>query len=100
MIKVKLLLALVEDLRTLADSVQGVAEAIGSNEPKGDIKPEQVQEEKEITLEEVRGVLAEKSHAGFTAQIRDLLKKYGADKLSQIEPSNYKALIADAEGLK
>ena len=100
MSKVKLMLALVDDLKALADSVQGVADAIGSNEPKEDIKPEQVQKEKEITLEEVRGVLAEKSHAGFTAQIRDLLKKYGADKLSQIEPSNYKALIAEAEGLK
>lgn len=100
MSKAKLLLALVDDLKTLAESVQVVADAIGSNEPKEDIKPEQVQEEKEITLEEVRGVLAEKSHAGFTAQIRDLLKKYGADKLSQIEPSNYKALIAEAEGLK
>ena len=100
MSKVKLLLALGDDLRTLADSVQAVADAIGSNGPKEDIKPEQVQEEKEITLEEVRGVLAEKSHAGFTAQIRDLLKKYGADKLSQIEPSNYKALLLDAEGLK
>lgn len=100
MSKVKLLLDLVEDLRTLADSVSAVAEAIEGSGSSEDIKPEQVQEEKEITLEEVRGVLAEKSHAGFTAQIRDLLKKYGADKLSQIEPSNYKALIADAEGLK
>ncbi len=93
MSKVKLLLALVDDLKALADSVQAVADAVGSNEP-----PTKV--EKEITLEEVRGVLAEKSHAGFTAGIRDLLKKYGADKLSQIEPSNYKALLIDAEGLK
>ena len=96
MSKVKLLLALVDDLKALADSVQAVANAIGSNEPDEDIKPK----EKEVTLEEVRGVLAEKSHAGFTAGIRDLLKKYGADKLSQIEPSNYKALLIDAEGLK
>lgn len=96
MSKVKLLLALVDDLKNLADSVVAVADAIGGNEPDEDIKPE----EKEITLEEVRGVLAEKSHAGFTAGIRDLLKKYGADKLSQIEPSNYKQLLIDAEGLK
>ena len=96
MSKVKILLALVDDLKALADSVGAVADAMGGNESVEDIKPE----DKEITLEEVRGVLAEKSHAGFTDQIRDLLKKYGADKLSQIEPSNYKALIAEAEGLK
>lgn len=100
MSKVKLLLALVDDLKALADSVSAVADAMEGNGPSEDIKPEQVQEKKEITLEEVRGVLAEKSHAGFTAQIRDLLKKYGADKLSQIEPSNYKALLLDAEVLK
>lgn len=100
MSKVKLMLALVDDLKALADSVQGVADAIEGNGASEDIKSVPSQVEKEITLEEVRGVLAEKSHAGFTAQIRDLLKNYGADKLSQIEPSNYKALIAETEGLK
>ena len=60
--------------------------------------PEQT--EPTLTLEEVRAVLADKSRAGFTAQIRSLLQKYGADKLSGIDPVNYKALLADAEGLK
>ena len=40
MSKVKLFLALVDDLKTLADSVQAVADAIGSNESKEDIKPD------------------------------------------------------------
>lgn len=52
---------------------------------------------KSITLEEVRGILAEKSRAGYTAEIRGLLKKYGADKLSAIKAENYEALLADAE---
>lgn len=34
------------------------------------------------TLEQVRAVLAEKSRAGHTAAIRELLRKYGAEKLS------------------
>ena len=49
--------------------------------------------------EEVRAILAEKSRDGFTAQIRDLLLKYGAKKLSEIDPVSYKALVADAEVL-
>ena len=53
-----------------------------------------------LTLETVRAVLAEKSRAGFTAQIRALLLKYGADKLSAIAPENYKALMAEAEALR
>lgn len=55
--------------------------------------------EKAMSLEEVRAVLAEKSRDGFTAQIRDLLLKYGANKLSELDPACYKALVADAEVL-
>ena len=52
-----------------------------------------------LTLEAVRAVLANKSRAGYTAQIRSLLQKYDADKLSGIDPDNYKAPLADVEGL-
>ena len=100
MSKIKLLLDVVSDLRALADSVQAVADAIASNGPHEITKPEQQSEEKQLTLEEVRAVLAEKSHDGFTAEVRALLEKYGASKLSQIDPSKYAALLADAEGLK
>jgi hypothetical protein len=52
-----------------------------------------------MKLEEVRAVLAEKSRNGYTTQIHSLLKKYGADRLSQLDPTNYAALLADAEVL-
>jgi hypothetical protein len=38
----------------------------------------------EIKLEDVRAVLAEKSRAGHTAEVRTLLQKYGAAKLSAV----------------
>lgn len=63
-------------------------------------EPPAHEEAKPLTLEEVRAVLADKSKDGFTAQIRELLKKYGADRLSAIDPANYRALLTDAEGLK
>ena len=52
-----------------------------------------------LTLEQVRAVLAEKSRAGYTANVRELLQKYGASKLSQVDSSNYEALLRDAEVL-
>ena len=52
-----------------------------------------------LSLEEVRAYLAEKSRLGFTAEIRNLLQKYGATKLSSIDPAHYQALLADAEVL-
>lgn len=55
--------------------------------------------EKKVTVEQIRAVLAEKSQDGKTAQIKELLKKYGAVKLSAVEEKNYLALFADAEKL-
>lgn len=44
-------------------------------------------------------MLAEKSRAGHTAEVKALLTKHGADKLSDIDPAEYPALLADAEVL-
>ena len=100
MSKAKLLLAVAEDLRSLADSVQAVADAMLSNEPTVDAEPTVPAPQKELTLEEVRAVLGEKSRAGFTAEIQALLKKYGAPKLSGIDHKHYEALLKDVEVLK
>ena len=120
--KVKLLLDVIGDLRSLADSLQAVADAVADNgaveagrtdtkEPekagkagkaaKKEEKPaaKQEPEKKPLTLEEVRAVLAEKSRAGHTEEVRELLNKHGADKLSEIDPAEYAALLAEAEGL-
>ena len=53
----------------------------------------------ELKLEDVRAVLAEKSRAGHTTAIRTLLQKYGASKLSAVDPKHYDALLKDAEVL-
>lgn len=107
MSKTKLLLDVMGDLRSLADSLQAVAEAIAGNEPAEAAQAEKLATAKEakpaakaVTLEQVRAVLADKSQQGFTADVRALLEKYGAPKLSQIDPVNYAALLADAEELK
>lgn len=50
-----------------------------------------------LKLEDVRAVLSEKSRAGYTADVREPLQKYGASKLSQVDPANYEALLRDAE---
>ena len=116
MSKMKLLLDVVSDLRSLADSLQAVADAVAqggqeqpdqTTEEKPAQKPEkknvakQVEkaEPKPLTLEQVRAALAEKSRAGHTAEVKALLLKHGADKLSDIDPAEYPALLVDAEVL-
>lgn len=56
-------------------------------------------EEKKITIEEVRAVLADKSQNGKRKEVKDLLLKYDSGKLSGVKPEDYPALLADAEAL-
>ncbi|WP_340083793.1 rRNA biogenesis protein rrp5 [Siminovitchia sp. FSL H7-0308] len=104
MSRTKLLLDLVTDLNNLAETVQEIAEVLASNEESLRTKEEDVvkkdESRKEVTLEEVRTLLAQKSQAGFTAEIKKLLRKYHAIKLSEIDPKHYVALMEDAEELK
>ena len=110
MSRIKLLLDVIEDMRSLADSLQAVAAALAQSDPEDAAAPAPAPAEaptpapadpppKAITLEEVRAVLAEKSHDGYTAEVRDLLQKYGAEKLSGVDPKHYAALLKDAEVL-
>lgn len=123
MSKIKLLLDVVEDARAVADSLipviekfknlaeslQAVADALASTETKAErvdahpeepkALPQEAKAEATPSLEQVRAVLADKSRKGHTAEIRALLQKYGASKLSGIAPANYKALLADVEVL-
>ena len=56
-----------------------------------------VKEEPKITLEDVRARLAQLSRDGKTAQVKALIQKYGANKLSEVNPDDYEALLLDAE---
>ena len=53
-----------------------------------------------IKIEEVRAVLAEKSQAGLTSQVKDLLTSFGSVKLSGIDPARYPELIEAAKALQ
>ena len=92
--------ASIAELRNAATAINGVADLLAEAFSKDDPSKNAPTTERMLTLEEVRAVLAEKSRKGHTAEIRSLLLKYGADKLSQLDPANYRALLADAEVLK
>jgi len=99
----KLLLEVVEDIRSLADSLQTLANAIAGDgvadeAPDADVETA-AKPSVTVTLEQVRAVLAEKSHDGLTEQVRGLLQKYGAQKLSAIASDRYPDLLRDAKEL-
>ena len=49
------------------------------------------------TKEDVRGILAAKSAAGFKKEVKELLEKFGAQQLKQVDPKDYAALLKEAE---
>ena len=96
----------IEELRNAAAAINGAANWLAQQfssddkQQNRDIAAKQEKETKStLTLEEVRAVLADKSRTGHTAEIRELLKKYGASKLSLVDPKHYEALLRDAEVL-
>lgn len=116
MSKIQLLLDVVDNMRALADSIQAVANTMRENEPdrptesapapepvqSGPAEPEPIpvpEPVKPITLPELRAALGKLSRDGYTDQIRDLIQKYGADRLGEVDPGNYSALLKEAEEL-
>lgn len=106
------ILALVEALPkvNLATGISSVVEdtvRVKEIEPKVEevTKEKEVKEKKErvventIALEEVRKVLATKSKNGKQAEVKELIKRYGVNKLTDIHPCNYKELLELAEVL-
>lgn len=86
----------ISDLRKAAATINDVADTLAEMF-SGAATEESPVEEPPLTLEQVRAVLAEKSRNGHTAEIRALLQKYGAAKLSLVDPVHYKDLLREAE---
>lgn len=56
-------------------------------------------EEPAVTIEDVRAVLAEKSQAGLTGKVKELLESFGANKLSAVSKADYSKLLDAAKKL-
>lgn len=94
------LTVLAEDLERIGKELQAAASILREDynaKPEAAVQPKTAEA---IPLEKMRSVLADKSRLGHTAEIKALLQKYGAVKLSEVKPENYAALLAEAEALK
>ena len=94
--------AAVAELRKCGETLIGVSdtlrELLSSGQEQSPASPPKPVEQP-LTIEAVRKVLAEKSVDGHTAEIQALLRKYGAEKLSRVDPAHYADLLHDAEVL-
>ena len=95
-----------DDLARLAASIAEIAKELksvshvdhGNCEPESQVESADPQKPK-LTLEEVRGILADRASNGHREAVQGLIQKRGAKKLSDIEPAAYPSLIEEASAL-
>ena len=105
------LLKIAEGFSIVAEGLRGLAKAEGGTKEKA-VKEQkqdtakaqqesvaQEQQEQPATLEGIRALMAQKTQEGKSKEIKELLQKYGAAKLSAVKPEDYPALIQEAQVL-
>ena len=81
----------------LAKELNLFIEALDSDEtPKAEPACELVP----ITLEEVRTILAELSRDGKTQEVKAILKRHGASRLSEVNPDEWEAILDEAAEIR
>ena len=93
--------AVIDVLKGLIEVLQGSSQSVNIMDvievEQSEVAPETVTVV--ITIEEVRSLLAKLSQSGKQKEVKALIEKYGAKKLTDIEPSQYANLMKEAEGL-
>lgn len=80
--------------KPLLPKVSSKKKSVAVDKPESQLKAEKV-----LALETVRAACADKARQGFTAEIKAILTKYGAGKLSEVDPAKYKTLLNEVEAL-
>lgn len=83
----------IKDLETLASHLKELLVSEKDENSK-------TENNKKIELEDVRAVLAKLSQHGKTAEVKELIAKYGGTKLSDVPKKNYAQLLKDVEEIK
>ena len=100
------LLRIAEGFSIVAEGLRGLAKAEGGSktaekaqkQDTAKAQPE-AKQENPATLEGIRALMAQKTQEGKSKEIKELLQKYGAAKLSAVKPEDYPALMQEAQVL-
>ncbi len=102
------LLRIAEGFSIVAEGLRGLAKAEGGTKEKAvkaqpsateKVQKQDVAQEQPATLEGIRALMAQKTQEGKSKEIKELLQKYGAAKLSAVKPEDYPALMQEAQVL-
>ena len=111
MSRTKLALDVVQDLRSLADSIEVLANAIIDGAPEPSDVPEQpatttaspdfqpTPTEKPLSLVELRAYVAERSTPENRPKIKEMLIRFGVKKLTELTEDKYAAVMREVAAL-
>ena len=114
MSRVQLLYDLVQDLRTVADDVQAIADALMQTDdvpalPERKAIPQttaapaadtgNAEPTEPITKEHVREVLKRLSRSGYRDAVQNLILSYGVGTFSELPESEYADILKQAEAI-
>jgi Ca2+-binding EF-hand superfamily protein len=102
--RAKLIQDIANNLKEITVSLETLIEVLDKTVNKEEVSTTKTFEEAipkagPITLEKVRGVLASKSQSGKQPEVKKLIAKFGAKKLTDIDPDCYEELLKEAEVL-
>lgn len=88
----------IKDLENLTANLKALFDepSVGKEKPS---KPVEKPKQNTVSLEQVRAVLAKLSQHGKTAEVKALIVKFGANKLSELDESKYAELLEEAKGM-
>ncbi len=101
MSKIKLLLDVVNDIRSLADSLEAIANAMadGDNQPKMQA-PQTKPDKPKVTHEMLRELAVKISRAGKREDVKQLIGKYGVKNITAIAVADLGAFYADLQKME
>ena len=76
-----------------------MADALMEKQEEVPAAEEEKKPEKKLSLEDVRRVAADKARQGHPDEVRQLIQKFGADKLSGVDAAKYPALMEELEAM-
>lgn len=94
----KLSLKVVEDLRNLANSIEALTESTDEQHDAG--VEEVIEPATKISFEDLRAVLATLTRDGKQKEVKELITKYGAKKLSDVPDDKYQELLNEARKIQ
>lgn len=88
----------IKELRSCGEAIIGIANTLAEmfSSPAAEDAPPK-EKPKVLTLEEVRHRMTVIAQAGYSVEVKALITKYGARKLSDIDPSQFEGLLKEAD---